>query len=50
MITFSWHDASREWRIEQRRDGRPLVAAWPAIYLRLDRGRPELVVPQVGEQ
>jgi hypothetical protein len=49
LTTFTLHTASREWRIETRRDGRPLVSLWPGVYLRLSQGKPELVVPPVEE-
>lgn len=48
--TFTWDAGSREWRLATRRDGSPLVRAWPGLHLRLEQGRPVLVVPRGSEE
>lgn len=49
VTTFGWDNTRQEWRLATRRDGRPLVEAWPGVYVMLDRGRPRLVVPQAED-
>ena len=37
--TFTWDASRHSWLLATRRDGTPLVRAWPGLHLRLEQGR-----------